>query len=69
MYKNSPTWLKKFMDVVLWPRVAIQYFNRPCVYRNTYNDSIQSFAAGYKPGGIKEFLYDRRIILGSKLQL
>lgn len=61
-YKYSPDWLRRTMDFVLWPRVARQYFNQPCVYRNEHTTSIQTFAADYTPGGRKTFLFDRRFV-------
>lgn len=62
MYQYSPTWMRQTLDVLIWQRVLIQYWNRPRVFRNEYNGSIQSFSATYTPGGIKTFLYDRRVI-------
>lgn len=62
VWKESPRWLQRVLDFVLWPRVARQYFQQPMVYLHHYHGTHQTFAAGYKPGGWKTFLDDRRLV-------
>lgn len=61
-YSIAPTWLRRAFDFLLWPRVAIQYWSQPMVYFHEYGGTYQTFAAGYRPGGWKTFLHDRRIV-------
>ncbi|WP_150129666.1 hypothetical protein [Bosea sp. RAC05] len=60
MYQRSPIWLKRAMDLLLWPRVARQYIKIPMVYFHEYSGTYQTFKANYTPGPRKVFLHDRR---------
>lgn len=60
IYQNAPSWLRRAMDFLLWPRVARQFWKNPRVYKNEYLGTYPSFSANYRPGSHKVFLYDRR---------
>lgn len=67
LYQESPGRAKRVLDTVLWPRVAMQYFDMPCVYFHEYSGTYQTFEADYTPGPRKEYLYDRRMVLAVQL--
>lgn len=60
IYQNAPSWLRRAMDFLLWPRVALQFWRNPRVYKNEHLGTYSSFPANYTPGGRKVFVYDRR---------
>lgn len=64
-WQHSPNWLRCLLDFALWPRVAIQYWNRPMVHVNEYLGTYPTFPAGYKTH--KPLLYDRRIVFTIQL--
>lgn len=68
-YSIAPKWLRRVFDFLLWPRVAVQYWKRPMVHFHEYGATYQTFAANYRPGGRKPFLYDRRIILAIHISM
>lgn len=61
-YSVAPEWLRRAFDFLLWPRVASQYWQEPMVYFHEYGGTYQTFAADYRPGGLKIFLHDRRLV-------
>jgi len=62
VYRHAPGWLRRTLDLVLWPRVARQYWARPRVYQNDHMGTFPSFEVGYTPSSNKFFIYDRRYI-------
>lgn len=62
IYRHSPVALRRIYDLVLWPRVARQYYTSPVVFRNEYLGTSPSFKRGYKPGPRKYYEYDRGIV-------
>ena len=61
-YSIAPTWLRRSLDFLLWPRVAVQYWKSPMVHFHEYGGTYQTFAANYRPGGQKPFMHDRRVV-------
>lgn len=66
-YGVSPKWLQMAFDLLLWPRVARQYWTLPMVHFHEYGGTYQRFRSGYVPGPRKPFLYDRRLVFGAQL--
>lgn len=66
-YQESPQWVRRAMDAILWPRVARLYYSWPRVFRNDYLGTYPSFKVGYQPPKYKEFMYDRRHVFYMQL--
>ncbi|CAH0356658.1 MAG: hypothetical protein WA085_05015 [Sphingobium sp.] len=66
-YSRSPAWFRRVLDMLLWPRVARQYWRRPRVFRNEYLGTFPSFEVGYQPGQQKIFIYDRRYMFAAQI--
>lgn len=66
-YQESPFWVRRTMDIALWPRVAKRYFTRPRVFKNLSANSFPAFPVDHVARPEEIFFYDRRYVFGLQL--
>lgn len=66
-YQESPFWVRRIMDILLWPRIAKRYFAKPRVFFNPNSGTHPAFSMHSDPGPYLVFVYDRRHIFYMQL--